>query len=150
MLICAAIASTLIGDLLVSLRSVNPQDKALAIGFSMTVIGFMTYLPGKIGYDELSKMNCVHWGADNRICHFHSENLGHYLCFLTAGLFVISMLFKVGVWLFSKDLEFFDPTDGEDEEQPRELETLNAAQAEPLLQQTIEEETNNNERIGIT
>lgn len=148
MLVCAAIASTIVGDLLISLRSVNPQDKALAIGFAMAVIGLFTYIPGKIGYDGLSNSKCVYWGIDNRVCHLHSENLGTWICFLTAGLFGISMLFKSGVWLFAPDVDIFDPHENEDMVEPREFDTINRAQAEPLLQQTTEDESNNNQRLG--
>lgn len=139
----------MIGDLLISLRSVNPQDKALTIGFGMAVIGFVAYIPSKIGYDELSKAHCKSWGRNSSVCYLHLDNLGPYLCYLTAGLFLISILFKIGVWLFAADLEIFDFDETDNEEEPRELETLNSAQAEPLLQQTSEEESNNNQRLGM-
>ncbi|XP_016838552.1 solute carrier organic anion transporter family member 2B1 isoform X2 [Nasonia vitripennis] len=143
----AASASTIVGDLLISLRSVNVQDKALTIGYSMTLLAFFTYAIGKISYDELAKSTCQHWGLEDRICHLHhSTDLGNYLCFLTAGLIVVAALFKVGVWLFCQDLEMYDPTELE-ESQPREMKDMSKTQAEPLLQpQATSEQEESNQR----
>ncbi|XP_014214469.1 solute carrier organic anion transporter family member 2B1-like [Copidosoma floridanum] len=132
MLVYAAVASTVVGDLLVVLRSVNVQDKALAIGYGLTILGLLAYVPGKIGYDKLVESTCWHWGLS--VCHLHRPSLASYLCFLTAGLIFLGALLKVATWLFSKDLEIYDPI--EEERQPEQTEMVNVAraQAEPLLQ----------------
>ena len=46
----ALIASTLIGKIIISLRAVLPQDKSLAIGLELALIGIIVYVPGKLGY----------------------------------------------------------------------------------------------------
>lgn len=151
MLVYSAVASIVVGDLLISLRSVNAQDKALTIGYSMTMLGFIAYVPGKISYDELAKSTCLRWGTDDHVCRlYNSTNLGNYLCFLTSGLMFVSALFKVVVWFFCSDIEMYDQV-GIEVQQAREMKEMSKTQSEPLLQpqSTWEtEESNNNEIIG--
>lgn len=99
--------------------------------------GLFAYILGKVSYDELAKSTCLHWGINRRVCHLHSSSLGYYLCFLTAGLILISALLKVGVWFFSKDLEIYDSTETE-ERQPQEMREMSQTQ-QPLLQSRTEE-----------
>lgn len=46
----ALLGSTLIGKLIITLRSVLPQDKSTALGFELFFVGLIVYIPGKIGY----------------------------------------------------------------------------------------------------
>lgn len=50
----ACIGSRLIGKILISIRSVLPQDKALALGTELTLVGFVAYVPGKIAYEAIA------------------------------------------------------------------------------------------------
>lgn len=127
-------ASTIVGDLLISLRSVYLQDKSLAIGFSMTLISVLAYVPGKVAYDQISKYTCQHWTAHDGVCHLHHpEKLGDYLCYLTAGLLATGALFKALVWFFTRKLNLYD-TPKVDTESGRELEDLTAfAQTESSM-----------------
>ncbi|XP_058794488.1 solute carrier organic anion transporter family member 2A1-like [Phymastichus coffea] len=136
-IIYATASSTIIGDLLISLRSINPQDKALTIGYGLMFLGLFAYILGKISYDELAKTACVHWGIGNSVCHLHSSSLGYYLCFLTAGLIVISALLKIGVWFFCRDLEIYDLIVVE-EQQLQEMKEMSQTQ-QPLLQSKPDE-----------
>lgn len=44
----------LIGKILISIRSVLYQDKAIALAFELTVCGLVAYIPGKIVYDFIA------------------------------------------------------------------------------------------------
>lgn len=46
--------SRLVGKILISIRSVLNQDKAIALGLELMVVGIITYIPGKLGYDFIA------------------------------------------------------------------------------------------------
>lgn len=50
----ALLGSGLVGNILISIRSVLPQDKALALSTELTVLGLIVYIPGKISYQSLA------------------------------------------------------------------------------------------------
>jgi flagellar biogenesis protein FliO len=151
MLVYAAVASTIVGDILINLRSINTQDKALSIGYIMSLIGFFAYIVGKLSYDEFAKSTCSHWGFTDRRCHLHHPTkLGNYLCFVTSGLIVVGAFFKLGVWFFSKDLEIYDSVAPESQ-QLTEMKDMSKTQAEPLLQSQSNDapdNTENNQKKG--
>lgn len=55
--------SRLVGKLLLSIRSVLAQDKAVALAVQLTLVGLLAYIPGKIAYDfiasELYSFDCL-------------------------------------------------------------------------------------------
>lgn len=51
----ALIASTLVGKLIIAIRAVLPQDKALAISIELFFVGLIVYIPGKFGYAFLAR-----------------------------------------------------------------------------------------------
>jgi hypothetical protein len=55
------LASTFIGKLIITLRSVLPQDKASAIAIELSLVGLIVYIPGKLGYRFIaSKKYFIH------------------------------------------------------------------------------------------
>lgn len=105
----ALIASTIVGDILINIRSVNKQDKAISIGFWMMWIALFAYVPGKILYEFVSSQACQYWGNQKIICHLHdSEKLGNYLCYLTILFLSLCLLIKIIVWFFCKNLQLYD------------------------------------------
>lgn len=50
----ALIASTLVGKLIIAIRAVLPQDKALSISIELFLVGIIAYVPGKFGYAFLA------------------------------------------------------------------------------------------------
>lgn len=66
------IGSRLIGKILISIRSVLPQDKALALATELTLVGFIAYVPGKIAYEAIAGtfhislcINILKWNNNN-------------------------------------------------------------------------------------
>jgi Organic Anion Transporter Polypeptide (OATP) family len=49
-LAAAMLSSTLIGKLIISLRSVLPQDKCSAIAMELFFVSLFVFVPGKFGY----------------------------------------------------------------------------------------------------
>lgn len=110
----ALVGSTLIGDLLINLRSVNKQDKAISIGFWMACVAILVNVPGKIFYEIVSYFACQYWGKERIICHLYDgEKLGSYLCYLTITFLSLSLVLKVVVWFFSKDLQLYEEAESE-------------------------------------
>lgn len=131
------LASIIIGDLLINLRCVYVQDKALSIGFWLTLVAAFVHIPGKIIYQKIADSACIYWGtAEFGICRLHSKNLGNYLCYVTILFLAISLLFKSLVWWFCRNLNLYD-TPTEDEERGRELQDITQSQREPLLIEEI-------------
>lgn len=50
----ALLASGFIGNLLITIRSVLPQDKSLALSFELCAVGIFAYVPGKFFYDAVA------------------------------------------------------------------------------------------------
>lgn len=48
------LATRYVGKILISLRSVLAQDRALALAFELTLVGLIAYVPGKIGYEAIA------------------------------------------------------------------------------------------------
>lgn len=48
------VGSRIVGKIIISIRCVLPQDKALALAMELTLIGLIAYIPGKIAYDEIA------------------------------------------------------------------------------------------------
>lgn len=53
--VSALLASALIGKLIISIRTVLPQDKALALSVEMTLVGLVAYLPGTAAYQAIAR-----------------------------------------------------------------------------------------------
>lgn len=99
------------GDILIILRSVSVQDKAISIGFLMTCIAF---IPGKILYDVIANLTCLYWGTQKSSCRIHDgTKLGNYLCYMTGSLLVLCVILKLVVWCLSEDLKLYVQKEGE-------------------------------------
>lgn len=44
------LASGIVGNLIISIRSVLPQDKSLALAVELWLIGLIAYIPGKVAF----------------------------------------------------------------------------------------------------
>lgn len=53
-LAAACLGSGIVGNLLLSIRSVLPQDKAMALSFELWLVGLITYAPGFVGYNAIA------------------------------------------------------------------------------------------------
>ncbi|XP_043258795.1 solute carrier organic anion transporter family member 1A5 isoform X2 [Colletes gigas] len=107
-------ASSFVGDLLVALRSVYAQDKALSIGFWMMWSAIFANTPGKFLYDTIADLTCQYWGNEEISCHLHdSLKLGNYLCYLTGGLLILCVLLKIVLWFLCKELDLYSQEEKE-------------------------------------
>lgn len=141
----ALIASTFVGDLLINIRSVYKQDKAISIGFWMMWIAIFVYVLGKVLYEFVSRQTCRYWGNQKIICHLHdSEKLGNYLCYLTILFLSLCLLLKIIVWFFCKNLQLYEEVETKDQENI-ELREL----VEPATITEQPETSNNNSKYSF-
>lgn len=145
----ALVASTFVGDLLINIRSVYKQDKAISIGFWMTWIGIFVYVPGKILYEFVSREACQYWGNQRAICHLHDgEKLGDYLCYLTILFLSLCFLFKIILWFLCKNLQLYKEVEIKEDRANIVLQELierSATTDQPEPQETIQETRNDSE-----
>ncbi|XP_012256142.2 solute carrier organic anion transporter family member 74D [Athalia rosae] len=129
-LISVLIASSAVGSIIIIFRSLYPQDKALSIGFHMTWIAFFVYIPAKILYDRIIDRTCIHWGANEIMCHLYdTDRLGNYLCYLSAAITFVGFIFQFLTWVFSRNLRLYGIMDNS----PHLGTELQNIQASPLL-----------------
>ncbi|XP_025264088.1 solute carrier organic anion transporter family member 2A1 [Camponotus floridanus] len=140
----ALVASTLVGDLLINMRSVYKQDKAISIGFSMTWIAIFVYVPGKILYEFVSREACQYWGNQRAICHLYGEKLGDYLCYLTILFLSLCFLSKIILWFLCKNLQLYEEVEKKENQENTVLQELIEQSPTTEQQETIQETRNNN------
>jgi len=145
----ALVASTFVGDLLINIRSVYKQDKAISIGFSMTWIGIFVYVPGKILYEFVSREACQYWGNQRAICHLHGEKLGDYLCYLTILFLSLCFLSKIILWFLCKNLQLYEEVENKENQENTVLQELIEQSATTQQQETIQETRNNSKMIFL-
>ncbi|XP_058819784.1 solute carrier organic anion transporter family member 74D [Topomyia yanbarensis] len=108
------LGSALIGKVIISIRSVLPQDKALALSVELTLVGLVVYLPGTAAYQAIAISACQFWSSDQRRCFIHETPFfGTTVNILTAVLIIIGVIFDILVFYFVRDLPLYgdDPDD---------------------------------------
>lgn len=120
----ALIASTLVGKLIIGIRAVLPQDKALAIGAELMLVGIFVYIPGKIGYAILANQTCQYEAPDGFRCFLHESPLfGDWINVITAALIVIGVIFEVILMFCVNDLELYGDEEETESYRPIEMNT---------------------------
>ncbi|XP_039449013.1 solute carrier organic anion transporter family member 1C1 [Culex pipiens pallens] len=133
------LASGLVGKLIISIRAVLPQDKALALSVELTLVGLVVYLPGTAAYQAIAISACQFWSSDQRRCFIHeSPFYGTTLNILTAVLIAVGVLFDILVFYFVRDLPLYGD-DPEDAYRPIEMRLI-TAQARNSSRQTASPE----------
>lgn len=135
-LVCALIASTFVGDLLINVRSVYKQDKAIGIGFWMTWFAILVHGLGRILYELISRQTCQYWGSERTMCRLHDgQKFGNYLCYLTIAFLLLSLLLKIPVWFFCRKLQLYSEVEGKDEKDgaTRDVEQTATIELEELM-----------------
>lgn len=131
------------GDLLIALRSVNAQDKAISVGFWMTCSAIIVNGPGKIVYDVIASLTCQFWGSQKVLCHLHDgQKLGNYLCYLTGSLLGLCALLKILIWYFCKNLKIYTEREEETASGTEMQDLIRAAAAVPKQQREQTNDTN--------
>uniref|UniRef100_A0A182JFR2 Uncharacterized protein n=1 Tax=Anopheles atroparvus TaxID=41427 RepID=A0A182JFR2_ANOAO len=106
------LASGLTGKVIISLRSVLTQDKAMALAVELTLVGLVVYLPGTAVYQVVAAQTCQFWSSDERQCFLHeTPTFGNILNMITAALIIVGLIFEMAVFYFVRDMTLY----GEDQ-----------------------------------
>ncbi|ETN67232.1 organic anion transporter [Anopheles darlingi] len=109
------LASGLVGKVIITLRSVLRQDKAMALAVELTLVGLVVYLPGMVIYQVVATHTCQFWSSDERQCFLHeTPTFGNILNMITAAFILIGLIFEMVVFYFVSDMTLYgdDPDDG--------------------------------------
>ncbi|GJQ65787.1 hypothetical protein Trydic_g11956 [Trypoxylus dichotomus] len=89
------LAASTVTNLMINIRCVAPEDKALALGFETTVLGIVPFIPGKLVYSTVAESMCIARGDDR--CLFHSESFGLFFSITTVVLMIVSAILALAV-----------------------------------------------------
>ncbi|XP_037952842.1 solute carrier organic anion transporter family member 74D-like [Teleopsis dalmanni] len=99
-------------NLLITMRCIPVEDKTAAMGFGMTLISLLTFIPSPIFFGWLMDSLCLVWGktcTNKGNCWLYDAATLRYALNLTAAAFIIvGGLLDCVVWLLVKDLKIFD------------------------------------------
>ncbi|XP_017464062.1 PREDICTED: solute carrier organic anion transporter family member 1A5 isoform X1 [Rhagoletis zephyria] len=105
----AVVGASAIGKVIITLRSVLPQDKALALATQLTLFGIFAYIPTHIAYEMVTRYTCLYWTSEyNRCLLRETPKHGNILNILSAVLILIGILFDILVYIFVKDLNVYN------------------------------------------
>lgn len=108
----AFLGSTLIGKLIITLRSVLPQDKASAIAVELSLVSLIIYIPGKLGFRVIADQTCQYFAPDHFTCYLHENpTYGNLLNIAASALILIALLFEVLLLMVIGDLPLYGETD---------------------------------------
>ncbi|XP_073847715.1 solute carrier organic anion transporter family member 74D-like [Musca autumnalis] len=111
-------------NLLITMRSVSPEDKSALMGFGMMFISLVCFVPAPIFYGWIFDKNCLVWGktcTNKGNCWLYDAASLRLTLNLVAAFFVgISTFCNAGVWYHVKHLKVFDDEEGK----PRELQNI--------------------------
>ncbi|XP_018326963.1 solute carrier organic anion transporter family member 2A1-like [Agrilus planipennis] len=144
------LASTIITSIMISLRCVNSVDKCVALGFHITFLGIIPYIPFRIVYLVVADLFCQ-YRASNGVCRLHSQGLGIFLTATTVALLIIAILLSILLCIFVRKLELYkDLKDDKDnnrvnDEELEELESRRDNHSRDYLFRTSSPSTNGNQ-----
>jgi hypothetical protein len=119
-----------IGNMLVSYRCIDPEDKSLAIGFSIFLVSILAMLPAPILFGAIIDSVCLVWGTkcgQRGNCWLYDGERLRYAFNLTAAAFTcIGAVFDCLVWYYVKDLDLYDEEKNVINRRKKELEDAQA------------------------
>ncbi|XP_066600872.1 solute carrier organic anion transporter family member 74D [Prorops nasuta] len=99
-------------NFLVSVRCVDEKDKAVAMGFGLTIMSLFAFIPSPILFGFILDKTCLVWGktcsGTGNCWLYNGETLRYLLNFTAASFVTIGTLFDIGVWYYVKDVKIFD------------------------------------------
>nr|XP_014086918.1 solute carrier organic anion transporter family member 1A1 [Bactrocera oleae] len=105
----AVLGASIIGKVIITLRSVLPQDKALALATQLTLCGIFAYIPVHIAYDMVTRYTCVYWTPEYKRCLLRATpKHGNILNIISACLILVGILFDILVYIFAKGLNIYN------------------------------------------
>ncbi|XP_053673868.1 solute carrier organic anion transporter family member 4C1 [Anopheles nili] len=134
-IVAMLLASGLTGKVLITLRSVLTQDKAMALALELTLVGLVVYLPGMVIYQVVATQTCQFWSSDERQCFLHeTPAFGNILNMITAALIIVGLIFEMVVFYFVKDMALYGEDDVGLLRSPIEMRFMSPARTQTMTE----------------
>lgn len=128
-------ASASVGNTLIMLRSVNPSDKSMALGFANAMANLLAYIPFPLLYGAAIDGSCLVWESKCQTrgnCWLYDLDKLRYSYFGTSITFLsLAVVFATGVAFVASDIrDFYD--DGYQEVYSSEDPKIRYKQRDPV------------------
>ncbi|KAF2368549.1 Organic anion transporter polypeptide OATP [Trinorchestia longiramus] len=115
-------ASGRVGGTLVFLRSLNEEDRALALGIMTVFFSMFAFIPGPIIMGAIVDSACLVWdtkcGEQGNCWLYDADKFRLLMHLVTGSLMLLSIVGDIVVFIYSKDLELY--------KDPEEIVEMNA------------------------
>ena len=109
-----------VGGTIISLRAVEPRDKAASLVILVSLLSLFAFFPSPIIYGVMLDSACLIWGEQcqetTNCLLYDTDRMRYFMCGTTAACLAVSTLFDVGVWWNAGQLNLWDADDAEAEE----------------------------------
>ena len=109
-----------VGGTIISLRAVEPRDKAASLVILVSLLSLFAFFPSPIIYGAMLDSACLIWGEQcketTNCLLYDTDRMRYFMCGTTAACLAVSTLFDVGVWWNAGQLNIWDEDDGQAEE----------------------------------
>ena len=109
-----------VGGTIISLRAVEPRDKAASLVILVSLLSLFAFFPSPIIYGAMLDSACLIWGKQceetTNCLLYDTDRMRYFMCGTTAACLAVSTLFDVGVWWNAGQLKIWDEDDAEAEE----------------------------------
>ena len=104
-------------NFLVSVRSVEEQDKTASMGINEMMLCLFAFVPSPLFFGSLLDKSCILWGktctGTGNCWLYDGETLRFLMNLIPAAFVFVGTLCDVGVWYFVKNIKIFDDEDEE-------------------------------------
>jgi len=101
-----------LGNQLVSLRAVDPADKAASIIIMVSALSLFVFLPSPIIFGSIMDNACMVWGQNcgetTNCLLYDTDAMRNTLCYFVAVCILLATFADIGVWWNCKHIEIFD------------------------------------------
>jgi len=109
-----------VGGTIISLRAVEPRDKAASLVILVSLLSLFAFFPSPIIYGAMLDSACLIWGEQcqetTNCLLYDTDRMRYFMCGTTAACLAVSTLFDVGVWWNADQLKIWDEDDAEGKE----------------------------------
>lgn len=125
-----------VGGMLVTLRCVDPKDKAMALGLISVAIGLFGNVPCPIIYGAVVDSACIHWKERCKelgACQLYDSDVFRmFFHGITSAVMLLAFIVDVVVWHKAKSVSFSDDEDEPEEATPMNPKSLSLSPSTPL------------------
>ena len=104
-----------VGGTIISLRAVEPRDKAASLVILVSLLSLFAFFPSPIIYGVMLDSACLIWGEQcqetTNCLLYDTDRMRYFMCGVTAACLAVSTLFDVGVWWNADQLKIWDEDD---------------------------------------